>query len=164
MRSVRFSATEKNLTRLLVGIISLCFICIIVLIITLVIMRYGFNTTIVGANEFVVILFIYTSALGAAIVIGKKEHIAITYFIDKLPKSFRNAVFIFNLVSIAFLNAVMIWYSIRWISITGEYLTAVLRIQQAYAQIIVPIGCSVAILYCIYHVILTLNLHTKSRV
>jgi TRAP-type C4-dicarboxylate transport system permease small subunit len=156
--------TEKYLSRALVGIISLCFFCIITLIITLVIMRYGFNSTIVGANEFVVILFIYTSALGAAIVIGKKEHIAITYFFDKLPNSIRNAVYIFDLVLIAFLNAVMIWYSIRWISITGDYLTAVLRIQQAYAQIIVPIGCGVAILYCIYHVILTLNLDKKSRV
>jgi TRAP-type C4-dicarboxylate transport system permease small subunit len=156
--------TEKYLTRLLVGFISLCFFCIIAILITLVILRYGFNSTIVGANEFIVILFIYTSALGAAIVIGKKEHIAITYFFDRLPNSFRNAVYIFNLVSIALLNAVMIWYSIRWISITGDYLTAVLRIQQAYAQIIIPIGCGVAIFYCIYHVILTLNLDKKSRV
>jgi TRAP-type C4-dicarboxylate transport system permease small subunit len=161
---VRFSATENILTRVLVGIISLCFLSIIVLVITLVILRYGFNSTIIGANEFVVILFIYTSVLGAAIVIGKKEHIAITYFFDKLPNSFKDAIYIFNLILIAILNGVMIWYSIRWISITGEYLTAVLRIQQAYAQTIVPIGCGVAILYCIYHVILTLNLDKKNRV
>ncbi len=153
--------TEKVLTRILVGIISFCFFGIITLIITLVILRYGFNTTIVGANEFVVILFIYTSALGAAIIIGKKEHIAITYFSDKLPLSLRKAVDINNLILIAFLNGVMIWYSIQWISITGEYLTAVLRIQQAYAQIIIPIGCGIAILYCIYHIILTLTINKK---
>jgi TRAP-type C4-dicarboxylate transport system permease small subunit len=129
-----------------------------------VILRYGFNSTIIGANEFVVILFIYTSVLGAAIVIGKNEHIGITYFIDKLPKSFRDTVYIFNLNLIAILNAVMIWYSIRWISITGDYLTAVLRIQQVYAQIVVPIGCGVAVLYCIYKIIFTLNPDEKSRV
>jgi TRAP-type C4-dicarboxylate transport system permease small subunit len=156
--------TEKILTRLLVGFISFCFFCIIALITTLVILRYGFNSTIVGANEFVVILFIYTSALGAAIVIGKKEHIAITYFFDKLPNSLKKAVYICNLFLIAILNAVMIWYSIRWIGITGNYLTAVLRIQQVYAQIILPIGSAVAIFYCIYHVILTLNPDKKSRV
>lgn len=156
--------TEKVLTRILIGIISFCFFGIITLISTLVILRYGFNTTIVGANEFVVILFIYTSALGAAIIIGKKEHIAITYFFDKLPISLRKAVDINNLILIAFLNSVMIWYSIRWISITGEYLTAVLRIQQAYAQIIIPIGCGIAILYCIYHIISTLTINKKNRI
>ena len=156
--------TEKVLTRILVGLISFCFFGIITLISTLVILRYGFNTTIVGANEFVVILFIYTSALGAAIIIGKKEHIAITYFFDKLPLSLRKAVDINNLILIAFLNGVMIWYSIRWISITGEYLTAVLRIQQAYAQIIIPIGCGIAILFCIYHIILTLTINKKNRI
>jgi len=155
--------TEKYLTRVLVGFISLCFFSIITLLIMLVIMRYGFNTTIVGANELVVILFIYTSVLGAAIVIGKKEHIAITFFIDKLPNSFRKVVDISNLILIAFLNGVMIWYSIHWISITGDYLTAVLRIQQVYAQIIVPIGCGVAILYCLYHIIFKLNFDQKSR-
>ena len=76
---------ERILTRVLIIIIALCFFSIITLIITLVKLRYFFNTTIIGANEFVVVLFIYTSAIGAAIVIGKNEHISISYFIDKLP-------------------------------------------------------------------------------
>ena len=77
--------TEKILSRILVGFIAFCLLIIVLLVMTLVILRYGFNSTIVGANEFIVILFIYTSAVGAAVVIGRKEHIAITYFIDKLP-------------------------------------------------------------------------------
>ncbi len=152
---------EKVLTCFLTGIISLCFVCIISLIITLVILRYGFNATIVGANELAVILFIYTSALGAAVVIGKKEHIAITYFFDKLPDTLKKMGEILNFFLIAFLNSVMIWYSFRWIKITGEYLTASLRIQQAFVQIVVPIGCGFAILYCIYHIMLTLVSDTK---
>jgi TRAP-type C4-dicarboxylate transport system permease small subunit len=147
---------EQVLTRILSIIISLCFFCIIALIVSLVILRYFFNATIVGANEFVVVLFIYTSALGAAIVIGKKEHISITYFIDKLTPGFRKAVDVIDFLLIAFINCVMVWYSFHWIEITGSYLTAVLRIQQAYLQIIVPIGCSFAILYCLYHIAITL--------
>ena len=149
--------SEQILTRILTGIIGLCFFSIIILIITLVFLRYGFNTTIIGANEFVVILFIYTSAIGAAIVIGKKEHISISYFIDKLPPSLRKAVDVLNFLLIALLNGVMIWFSIEWISITGNYLTAVLRLPQLYAQIVVPIGCGVAILYCLNHIILLIN-------
>lgn len=149
--------TEKVLTRILEGIIVLCFFSILVLVITLVILRYGFNSTIVGGNEFVVILFIYTSALGTAVIIGKKEHIAITWFIDKLPSSIRKGIDILNFLLVAFINGVMILYSIQWIGKTGSYLTAALSIPQVYTQIIVPIGCGVAILYCLYHVVLTLN-------
>jgi TRAP-type C4-dicarboxylate transport system permease small subunit len=149
--------TEKLLSRILVGFIAFCLFSIVLLVMTLVVLRYGFNATIVGANEFIVILFIYTSAIGAAVVIGKKEHIAITYFIDKLPSSVRRIFDVVNFLLIAFLNGIMIWYGMRWMNITGDYLTAVLKIQQAYAQIVVPIGCSIAILYCLYHIILTIN-------
>jgi len=155
--------TEKVCTRALTGIISFCFFCIISIVVTLVILRYGFNTTIVGANELVVILFIYTSALGAAVVIGRNEHISITYFIDNLPVSFKKLIIIFNFLSIALLNGVIIWYSLNWIKVTGSYLTAVLKIQQAFAQIIVPLGCGLAIIYCIYHIILTLKSNAENR-
>ena len=148
---------EQILTRILEGFIVLCFFSILILTISLVILRYVFNSTIIGANEFVVILFVYTSALGAALVIGKKEHIGIPYFIDMLPHNFRKAIDIINFLLIAFLNGVMIWYSIRWIRITGGYLTAVLRIPQLYIQIVIPIGCGFAILYCVHHILLTLN-------
>ncbi len=153
----RLNRIESMLTRILQGIIILCFIGIFVLIITLVILRYGFNTTIIGGNEFVVILFIYTSALGAAVIVGKREHIAITWFIDKLPATPRKVVDIINFLSIAFINAVMIFFSIHWINTTGGYLTAVLRIPQLYAQIIVPVGCGLAVLYCLYQILLMLR-------
>ena len=151
-----FLKTEQMLTRLLEAIIVICFLGILLLVITLVFMRYGFNATIIGANELVVIMFIYTSAIGAAIIIGKNEHISITYFIDKLTPNYRKWVDIFNYLLIAVLNAAMIFYSIRWISLTGNYLTAVLRIPQYYAQIIVPIGAGIAIFYCISQIIKTL--------
>ncbi|UCH09043.1 MAG: TRAP transporter small permease [Fidelibacterota bacterium] len=153
----RLDRIEHALTRILEGIIVLCFVGIFILIVALVILRYGFNATIIGGNELVVILFIYTSALGAAIIVGKKEHIAITWFVDKLPGTARKAVDIINFLSIAFLNTVMIIFSFHWINTTGNYLTAVLRIPQLYAQIIVPIGCGVAVLYCLYRILLIVH-------
>jgi TRAP-type C4-dicarboxylate transport system permease small subunit len=122
-----------------------------------VFLRYSFNTTIVGGNELVVILFIYTSAIGAAVIVGKKEHIAITYFIDKLPLRLNKLIYVFNFLMIAFLNGAMIIYSIPWISKTGGYLTAVLGIPRVYLQIVVPISCGIAILYCLFQIILLLT-------
>ncbi len=149
--------SEMVLTRLLEYILSLLFFCIVILVITLVFLRYSFNTTIVGGNELVVILFIYTSAIGAAVIVGKKEHIAITYFIDKLPLRLNKLIYVFNFLMIAFLNGAMIIYSIPWISKTGGYLTAVLGIPRVYLQIVVPISCGIAILYCLFQIILLLT-------
>ncbi len=154
---------ERIFTRLLEYIIGFFFFSIVILVITLVILRYGFNTTIVGGNELVVILFIYTSALGAAVIVGKREHIAISYFIDKLSPLSKKLVNIFNFLMIAILNGAMIVYSIPWINKTGNYQTAVLGIPQIYSQIIVPIGCGMAILYCCYHIILAL-IPTKTEI
>lgn len=153
----RLNQIESILTRLLEGIIVLCFAGIFILVITLVLLRYGFSTTIIGGNEMVVILFTYTSALGAAVIVGKREHIAITWFIDKLPAGPKKVVDIINLLAIAFINAAMIFFSIHWIQTTGNYLTAVLRIQQLYAQIIVPVGCGVVVLYCLHQIVLLLH-------
>ena len=148
--------SEQILNRILGYILSLLFLSIVILVITLVFLRYGFNTTIVGGNELVVILFIYTSAIGAAVIVGKNEHIAINYFIDKLPPQLKRLIDIFNLSMIAFLNGVMIKYSIPWISKTGNYLTAVLGIPRLYLQLVVPISCGIAILYCLFQIVLLL--------
>ena len=149
--------TEKVVSRILLGFLAFCLLSIVLLVMTLVILRYGFNSTIIGANEFIVILFMYSSAIGAAVVVGNREHIAITYFIDKLPASARRIVDIINYILIAFLNGVIIWYGMKWINITGSYLTAVLKIHQVYGQFVVPVGCSIAILYCLYHIVMIIN-------
>ena len=52
-----------------------------------------FNQSITGANEIVTILFIYTTALGAAISIGRNEHIGIDFFVSLLPKKFYKTIF-----------------------------------------------------------------------
>lgn len=148
--------SERILTKLLGYLLSLLFLIIVILVFTLVVLRYGFNTTIVGGNELVVILFIYTSAIGAAVIVGKKEHISINYFIDKLSPNLNRLTNIFNLIMIAILNGAMIVYSIPWISKTGGYLTAVLGIQRIYLQMVVPISCGLAIFYCLFHIILLL--------
>ncbi|SVA10727.1 uncharacterized protein METZ01_LOCUS63581, partial [marine metagenome] len=48
---------------MLVGVLFLVFI----ITLTLVFLRYALNQSITGANEIVTILFIYTTAIGAAV-------------------------------------------------------------------------------------------------
>ena len=150
----RLYQLERSLTRLLEVIVTLFFSIMLILTITLVIMRYGFNAAIIGGNEAMNYLFIYTTALGAAVSIGNREHIKITFFIDKLKARPRKLINIVDYLLIGFINAVMLWYSLPWIRSTGYFESPVLRIPNWLVQISVPVGCSLVMLYCLNHVFL----------
>ena len=117
-------------------------------------MRYGFNAAIIGGNEAMNYLFIYTTALGAAVSIGNSEHIKITFLVDRLKPRSRKFVNIINYLFIAFINGVMVWYSLPWIRSTGYFESPVLRIPNWIVQISIPVGCSLVMLYCLNHIIL----------
>ena len=150
----KFYRIEQFVTRLLEVIITFLFFIILSITITLVVMRYGFNSAIIGGNEAINYLFIYTTALGVAVSIGKVEHIKISFFIDKLNQKHRRYINIFNYIAIGFINAVMIHYSLPWIKSAGNFESPVLRIPNWIVQISVPIGCILVILYCLNHIIL----------
>ena len=150
----KFYRIEQFVTRLLEVIITFLFFVILSITITLVVMRYGFNSAIIGGNEAINYLFIYTTALGVAVSIGKVEHIKISFFIDKLNQKHRRYINIFNYLLIGFINAVMIHFSLPWIKSAGYFESPVLRIPNWIVQISVPIGCILVILYCLNHIIL----------
>ena len=134
---------------ILEGFITFFFSVILILTIILVILRYVFNTGIIGGNEAMEYLFIYTTAIGAAAALGRREHIKIMYFVDKLPFTMKKVVNILDLILIGFINGVMIWYSIPWIKSVGSFESPVLRIPNRIIQVSVPIGCSLVILCCL---------------
>jgi TRAP-type C4-dicarboxylate transport system permease small subunit len=147
---------QQWLTRVLEAIVTFFFFVILTLTITLVILRYGFNSSIIGGNEAMDYLFIYTTALGAAVSIGKGGHIQISFFVDLLSPRLRKIVHSINYLLIAFINAVMIWYSLAWIQSAGYFESPVLRLPNWMVQVSVPIGCSLAIVYCLNRFILEL--------
>jgi len=139
---------EIILSRILEGLLAMCLLAIAGTVVVLVILRYLFNSSITGANEAVTILFVYTTALGAAIAIGRREHIAIDLATEALSTRGRRIADIAGLILVAALNGVMFGYSIGWIRVTGDYLMPSLGLPRVLAQLSVPLGCGLAILYC----------------
>ena len=132
-------------------------IVIFALVNLLVVLRYVFGSTIVGGNEFIVVLFIYTTAIGAAVAVSRKEHIAINFLVDRLPVGSRKILEIFGFALIALINAVMVWYSLTiWIPLTGRFILPALQLPQGYAQAAVPIGCGLVALSSLLHMALLL--------
>ena len=139
---------EGLLVRALEFVFCICFFVMFVLIVTQVALRYGFNESIGGANELATILFAYTAALGIAVGIAKRDHMAISWFTERLPPKLRKLIDVIGLVLLALINIVIFWYSLRWIAITGGRMISVLQVPRWTAQIAIPIGTGASVIFC----------------
>jgi len=139
---------ESLLVRTLEIVFCICFLIMFALVVTQVALRYGFNESIGGANELATILFGYTSALGIAVGIARREHMAISWFTERLPLSARKAVDAIGLILLAAINVVIFWYSLKWIAVTGFRMISVLQVPRWTAQIAIPIGTGASAVFC----------------
>ena len=143
---------EKGLNKVLGLLITVIFFIIVVLTILLVILRYVFNTGITGGNELMEYLFVYTTAIGAAIAIGKNEHIKISFFTGKRSRVQTMILELFSIACIILINIVFLYLSFRWISKVGRMESPVLRVPMKFIQVSVPAGCILSIIYSIFNV------------
>ncbi len=148
VKTRKTKSIEDLVTKLLEVFLALCLLTIAAVVVSLVVLRYCFNSSITGANEFITVIFVFTTAIGAAVAVGRREHISIPFAVQRLSKSGRVAAEALSLVLVATLNAVMVAYSIGWIRITGDYLMPSTGLPRSVVQISVPIGCGLAVLYC----------------
>ena len=139
----------SRMTRILERLLSTLLFAIFSMIVILVILRYVFGTTIIGGNEATVIAFVYTTAIGAAISISRDEHISIRYFTSKLSPRTQLALSQIQLILVAVLNFLIAIYAWVWIQRTGGFLMPALGLPQMVAQISVPLGAVLSVMYCL---------------
>jgi TRAP-type C4-dicarboxylate transport system permease small subunit len=147
---------EAGVTHFLEGLAALGFLVMLVVAIVLVVLRYVFNSSITGANELITVVFVYCTAIGAAIAVGKREHIAIPAVAERLPKAPRKVVDALGLLLVGGLNAVLTWQSVTWIKVTGDFLMPSTELPRVVAQLSIPLGCGLACLWCLLRLVLAL--------
>jgi len=152
-----FSRMEHILALILDGVITFLFGVILMLTIIQVFLRYGLNSSLLGASETMEVLFIYTTALGAAAALRRRQHININYVETHLPIPVRKVVDVLAHLLVAFLNGVMIYYSVSWIGMVGSNESPVMRIPEWTFQVSIPIGCALVVFYCLVNIALTLT-------
>ena len=128
---------------MLVGFLFLVFAITFVL----VFLRYVFNQSITGANEIVTILFIYTTAIGAAISIGENEHIGIDVFVNLLPKKFYKMIRILQVFLVFALHLILFIYCLEWVEKAGGYLMPATGLPRIVAIASIPLGCIFCIMF-----------------
>ena len=148
---------HSRLNYFLEVLVCLSFLSFFGMVILLVGLRYLFNSSITGANEIITILFVYTTAIGAAIAVGQRGHIAINILIEKLPQRLAKHLVKLQLALVGLINFAIAWFSVPWISQTGDNLMPTLGAMRAVVQISIPLGCGLAVLYCIITAIVGLE-------
>jgi TRAP-type C4-dicarboxylate transport system permease small subunit len=143
-------------TIILDAVVASFFAAILLITVLEVILRYGFNASMLYGSEAMEGLFIYTTAIGAAVAIRRRLHINIDFMVKLLPILLQKILDILMHLLVAFLNGVMIYYSVTWISKVGGHASPVMRIPEWTFQISIPIGCSLVIFYCLVNILLTL--------
>jgi len=128
----------------LVGFLFLVFAITLVL----VFLRYVFNQSITGANEIVTILFIYTTAIGAAISTGKSEHIGIDVFVNLLPEKYNKTIRTVQVFLIFALHLILFIFCLEWVEKAGGYLMPATGLPRIVAIASIPLGCIFCILFC----------------
>ncbi len=139
---------ERRLTTVLEGLLAASLLGMFLVVVVLVILRYGFESGWVGANEATTIVFVYLSSMGAAVGVGRQEHIRVDLLSPLLGPHGRRVLQASQLGIVAILNAVVAASSISWIVATGQTLMPVTRVPRYVLQASVPLGCSLATIYC----------------
>jgi len=144
---------KRSLDAVLDALVGTVFLGMTVLIIVLVILRYAFNSSLPGGPEALRFAFIYTTFLGAALLVGRRDHIAIHLATRRLPLPLRrSAAAIVNALIIA-LHIYLLILSFRWIAVTGGNTAEELKIPLRYIQVALPIGCGLTSLYALNNIV-----------
>lgn len=141
-------AFERRLTTVLEAVLAAGLLGMFLVVVLLVALRYAFQSGLVGANETATVVFVYLSSLGAAVAVGRQEHIRVDLLSARLGRRGRLALEACNLGIVAILNAVLAATSTAWIAATGQTLMPVTQMPRYLLQASVPLGCGLATLYC----------------
>lgn len=123
-------------------------LCMFGIIVVLVMMRYLLQAGLVGANELATVLFVHLSAIGAAVAIGREEHIRLDLVHRKLGVRGKRLSEIASLMVVGGLNLVLAERSLAWIAVTGHTVMPATQAPRVLAQVAVPVGCALAAIYC----------------
>jgi TRAP-type C4-dicarboxylate transport system permease small subunit len=148
---------EEVVAGVLERLLTIVFMGIFALVVVLVVLRYVFNTTIVGGNEATVMLFIYTTALGSAVEVARGKHIIVDSFVNFLPVRVRYWLGVVNLGIVAVLHGFLLKFSFDWVGAVGGSEHPVLHVPEGVVQVAMPIGCALTVLFCLTRIVIAVN-------
>ena len=141
------------ITRVLDAVCGFGMLILFLMICISVVLRYVFNSSIFGLSELQNYLFVYLTSLGAVAAMRDNEHVGVDFFEKASPKV-RRLFQVFRNVCMLVIQVLLVFYTTKWIGKVGGYLTPLLRFEQRWAQLAIPVGMSLGAVVCAIKAIL----------
>jgi C4-dicarboxylate transporter DctQ subunit len=135
--------------KLINAIIIVLLMAMTVVIFYQVVLRYGFDSSNIWAEEFARYAFIWVVLLGSACAIRRYQHIRIDFALAAMSPSMRKFVDLFNYIAIAAFLGVLGWYGIAISMRTGNQLSAGLHIPMSVMYLSIPISAAIMLLFTV---------------
>lgn len=119
-----------------------------------IITRYVFNSPSTKSEELLTYSFTWLAMLSAALVFGKRDHMAMTFIYDKMSQSTKKILSIINEVLVlVFAVIVLIYGGIYITRLTATQLTASLGVPMSYIYVVVPLSGFITLLYAVLNIV-----------
>ncbi len=144
----------KNAMNRMLECICVCIFAFITIVGTYqIVTRYVFNSPSTVSEELLTYSFTWLALLAAALVFGMKEHMAMTYFADKIKGNNRIILAVaMEIIVMLFAISVLIFGGISITRLTMTQITASLGIPMGYVYAVVPISGIITVIYNILNI------------
>lgn len=139
-------AAKNALDKVLQVLTAVAFGTLVLVVAWQVFTRLVLHNPSTWSEEFAKYLFVWVSLIAAALVFGERGHIAVTFVVDKFPRSVRKIIAVLiQLTILAFALFVLIWGGIGAADNTWLQNLTALPLQIGHMYIVMPIvGVAVA--------------------
>lgn len=144
----------KNAMNRMLECICVCIFAFITIVGTYqIVTRYVFNSPSTVSEELLTYSFTWLALLATALVFGMKEHMAMTYFADKIKGNNRIILAVaMEIIVMLFAISVLIFGGISITRLTMTQITASLGIPMGYVYAVVPISGIITVIYNILNI------------
>jgi TRAP-type C4-dicarboxylate transport system permease small subunit len=112
-----------------------------------VVFRYALLLPLFWTEEFARYCLVWSSLLGAGVALKRGEHIAVTFFLDKLPNNTRLGASLFARISVAALLGVILWGGLYLVLLTRHQMSPAMRVSMSWPYMAVPVGSLIMLLH-----------------
>lgn len=123
-------------------IVTIMLIVVVATTLLQILMRYAFNAPLIWSEEFVRLLIVWITFIGASAVCYDGRHLNVEVFLKAAPPRLRAAMRLFNaVVSLIFL-AVLGWHSITLVKIEMMQDMSALPLKIGHIRLAATVGCA----------------------
>lgn len=116
-------------------------------VIVTVVLRYFFNIAFIWAEEMILFTFIGTTYFGIVVCVKEDEHIAIDFFVNRLPSLIKllvqTMISIIGIITLLWIARV----SLNWIETVGSTLSSGMKLPYKYVYSWMPFSFTLCAIY-----------------